>query len=64
MNKITIDDMRKCAKRELSYRKFVYPRQVLRERITQKQADFEIACMQAIVDYLYAQVGNGELNLK
>jgi hypothetical protein len=44
-----IDDLIKCARRELSMRKHVYPRRVLDGRMTKTQSDKEIAMMEAII---------------
>jgi len=41
-----------CAKREVTYREHVYPRLVECKRMTAKKAEYELACMKAIVaDY-------------
>ena len=45
-------DKLRCVERELRMRKKVYPRRVADKHMTQKTADHEIACMEAIVrDY-------------
>ena len=46
---MTIKEQLDCAKRELAMRERVYPRWVLQEKMDQKKADHEIACMKAIV---------------
>lgn len=48
-----------CATRELSMRKKVYPRWVEQGRMTQQQADKEIACMAAIAED-YRKICEGE----
>ena len=63
-NKITLEEMRRAARRELGCRKAVYPKLVAQGKIEQYKADHEIACMQAIVDNLYEQRDEGELPLK
>jgi hypothetical protein len=60
-NKITLEDMRKSAKRELDYRKYVYMKLAAQGKMEQNKADHEIACMQAILDNLYKQKDDGEL---
>jgi hypothetical protein len=49
---ISIDALLECAKRELKYRRRVYPRLVLDERMRQESMDHEIACMERIVEML------------
>ena len=51
MNPVTIDRQIECAKRELGMRKRLYPKWVKNERMTQKDADDEIAAMEAINPY-------------
>jgi hypothetical protein len=51
---MTIDDMIRCAGRELGLRRAVYPKWVAQKRMNQADADFEIACMDAIYSYLKA----------
>lgn len=60
-NKITLEEMRKSVKREVDYRKWIYPKWVIQGKMEQNRADFEIACMQAILDNLYEQKDAGEL---
>lgn len=55
---ITLEEMLECAKRELAMRKRVYPNWVAQKRMIQKKADTEIAGMDAIVQYLSAQLDN------
>jgi hypothetical protein len=47
---ITDEDKLKCLEREIGMRKSVYPRWVYAGKMTQDQADREIACMEAIAD--------------
>lgn len=55
--KFTYPDMIRCIKRELSYRKVVYPNLVIRGKMTEGTKDKEIAIMQAILDVLYQLSG-------
>lgn len=49
---ITNDEKRACARRELAYRRRVYGRLVAYRKMSQQDADHEIACMAAILaDY-------------
>jgi hypothetical protein len=49
---MTEQDKLRCAEREAKMRRRVYQRWVEQGRMTQKQADHEIACMEAIAaDY-------------
>lgn len=50
--KINIDDMIKCAEREVGMRERVYPRWVEAKKMSQTKADSEIATMKAIVEFL------------
>ena len=47
----TNEQLRKCAERELRLRRQVYPGRVERGRMTQQQADRELALMEAILAY-------------
>lgn len=47
--KPTLDEQIACARRELALREQVYPKWVIGGRMTQKEADNEIARMSAIV---------------
>ena len=49
---VTLQEMITCAERELRLRKAHYPRWVRQNKITQKEADLEIARMRAIRDHL------------
>jgi hypothetical protein len=51
---MTLDEMIRCAGRELGLRRAVYPKWVAQKRMDQADADFEIACMDAIYSYLKA----------
>ncbi len=58
MADITHDDKRACIERELKMRRKVYPRWVENQKMTQAQADREIAIMEAILaDYPPRQGG-------
>lgn len=48
----SINNLIKCAERELDFRKRVYPYQVLNGKKTQGQADYEIQCMNEIANIL------------
>ena len=50
--KPTIEDLIKCAKRELAFRRRVYPKSVAMEKMTGAQADHELACMEEILELL------------
>jgi hypothetical protein len=50
MATITIYDKLACVQRELRMRREVYPRRVVNKKMSQAQADREIAVMEAIVD--------------
>lgn len=45
-----------CAEREVKMRRRVYPAWVEKGRLSQKEADHQVACMQSIVDDYRAQV--------
>lgn len=45
----TIKDLITCAKREVGQRRRVYARLVTQGKMSQEKADWEIACMEAIV---------------
>jgi len=46
-----IDEMRRCAQRELNLRLLVYPKRVLAGKMKQEQADYEISGMRKIFEY-------------
>jgi hypothetical protein len=46
---ITVEEMIRSARREVDQRLFVYPRLVAKKTMRQEKADYEIACMRAIV---------------
>ena len=54
MAAITLADELSCARRALRLRRTLYPDCVARKRLTQAQADFQLACMEAIVRRLEA----------
>lgn len=41
-----------CVEREIAQRKHVYPRLIAAGKLTQKKADHELACMQAVLETL------------
>jgi hypothetical protein len=47
----TTSELRECAERELRLRRRVYPGRIERGRMTQRQADEQIAMMAAILAY-------------
>lgn len=49
---MNIDTKIECAKREVKRRKKFYPYMVKAEKLTQEEADFEIATMQEILETL------------
>lgn len=55
---IPLNELIICASRELRMRKSVYSDAVKRGSMNKSKADYEIACMAAILDNLMAQ--NGE----
>lgn len=48
----SIDNQIACVKREISMRKYVYPNQVARGKMTEKQASDGIATMEAVLNTL------------
>jgi hypothetical protein len=48
----TLDELIRCAEREVRYRESVYPRMIANGRMTQRRAEREIALMQAIAEHL------------
>jgi hypothetical protein len=52
MTEFSATDKRKAITRELSFRRYVYPRRVEAKKMTQEQADQQIGVMEAIeADY-------------
>jgi hypothetical protein len=47
---ISIEALLECAKRELSYRRRVYPRLVGEDKMSPQKMAYEIACMERIVE--------------
>lgn len=56
MTQYSLESMRACAKRELALRKNAYPKWVAAKRYTEKQAETELALMQAIVEHFTALI--------
>jgi hypothetical protein len=56
----SMDDLIKCAIREAGLRKRVYPKWIEQNRMTQEKADWEIECMEAIVQKLKEIAGRKE----
>ncbi len=50
--KVSMTEQIKCVKREISMRERVYPRFVKKGKMTQDEADREIAAMKAVLDTL------------
>lgn len=59
--KVPIEEQLESAKRELKIRGRVYPRRVEKGHMTQKQADYETRCMDAIVATLEGIAAAGRL---
>lgn len=57
----TAQELADCAARELKMRQRVYPNRVLTHRMSQHQADVEIARMQAIARWLRAEAEREKL---
>ena len=49
---VTFEDMRYCVRREVRMRKRVYKGLVANDKMTQDEAQWEIACMQSVQDLL------------
>lgn len=62
-NKITLQEKRDAMKRELKYRKSVYPRWILEGKMSQSQADYQIAVFESILEDLYKKKDEGELGI-
>lgn len=58
---ISAEDKLACVEREVKMRRRVYPRWVENKRMTQAQADREIALMEAIADDYRAEAAKGRL---
>jgi len=43
-----LNEQIQCVRRELGYRRRVYPRQVAKHQISQLTADYQIECMEAV----------------
>jgi hypothetical protein len=54
-----LEDLAKCAAREVAYRRRVYPRLIARRQMSQAKADDEIAMMEEIAALL-AERAKGE----
>ena len=55
----TWEQLRRCAERELTLRKQVYPNRVLANRMSRQQADLEIDKMRVIAEVL-GEMAEGE----
>jgi len=51
---IALADQIACVRREIALRRAVYPRWIEVGRITQTKADYEVACMTAVLERLIA----------
>jgi hypothetical protein len=49
-DEISIEALLECAKRELRYRRRVYPRLVGEDKMSPQKMAYEIACMERIVE--------------
>jgi hypothetical protein len=54
----TAEEKARCAAREIAMRRRVYPAWVRSERMTQSEADHEIACMEEIENDYRAQISD------
>ena len=52
MTELTIEDLIKCAQRELAMRERVYLKRIAEGRMQESAAEHEIACMAAILHLL------------
>jgi hypothetical protein len=57
---LSYDRLAACARREVRYRKRVYWHRVAEGRMTQEQAEEEIACMEAIFEH-FDELANPKL---
>jgi len=55
--RFTLEQRLKCVEREIALRANVYPGKVARKTMRQAEADYEIACMQAIRGMLKLLIG-------
>jgi len=55
---VTIEEMVQCVKREIGFRKQVFPRRVQLGSMSQQEMDKEILQMTAILEKLKAEVPN------
>jgi len=55
--RFTLEQRLKCVEREIALRANVYPGQVARKKMRQAEADYEIACMEAIRGMLKLLIG-------
>lgn len=51
---VTITEQIKCVRREIDYRKRLYPRWVQEGKITQQEANYQIEAMEYVVNTLQA----------
>lgn len=51
----------RAIEREIGFRKMVYPRRVAENKMTQRQADYQLRVMEAIRDDYFAQVKQEQL---
>lgn len=54
MTRFTLDDQIACVRGEIGMRRRVYPGRVASGRMSQKRADHEVACMEAVLETLTA----------
>ena len=51
---VTISEQIKCVRREIDYRKRLYPRWVQEGKLTQQEANYQIEAMEYVVNTLQA----------
>lgn len=52
----TLKEMQECVKREVGFREHVYPRRVAEGKMKQSKADWELACMRAVLKNIERQM--------
>ena len=62
--RVTIDDMIRCAERELAMRRAYYPKRVADRKMRQETADHEIDAQEAIVETLKKDKERGEIAVR
>lgn len=62
--RVTIDDMIRCAERELAMRRAYYPKRVADRKMSQEKADHELDAQEAIVEVLKRTKERGEIAIR